>query len=600
MNPVPMLASNALSNPHSPDAESATAWQDAELAAALIAILGHRAGGIRVSAQPGPVRDYWLSLLDSFTANPARRVPSSTPTDRLLGGMDITESMRHGKPILAQGVLAECHQRVVLLSMAERLPKEYAGHWCAALDTGAIHIARDGISHTSPAAITVIALDEGIDEESPPTALIERLGLGINLDDISIRCVGDTQFSRSDITSAQARLAQTTLSDDDITRLAEIAASMGIHSSRTLKFAVDVMKALSLVTGKRASDEEVIHQLIRLVFLPVATQLPTPQAEPEPPEPPQDSNEDSDKPEEQAQQNTEQDHEDLVQAAMAELPEDLLAILLKRASKSRLRQSKAGNAGEFSQDKQRGRPVGVRRGDVKRGHRIDIPATLRCAAPFQSARASWDTSEKLKTSLYIEPSDIRVKRFEQRKSSVMIFAVDASGSSAHQRMSEAKGAIELLLADCYSHRTEVALIAFRGDTAEVLLPPTRSLVRAKRTLAQLPGGGGTPMAAALQATHDLALSVSATGATPSYVLLTDGAANVARDGTKSRSAGTEDALSAAKLLANTQIKGVLVDTAVRPSARARELSSALDATYLPLPNASAHSLNTSIRTLSVT
>ncbi len=132
MNPVPMLASNALSNPHSPDAESATAWQDAELAAALIAILGHRVGGIRVSAQPGPVRDYWLSLLDSFTANPARRVPSSTPTDRVLGGMDITEIMRHGKPILAQGVLAECHQRVVLLSMAERLPKEYAGHWCAA------------------------------------------------------------------------------------------------------------------------------------------------------------------------------------------------------------------------------------------------------------------------------------------------------------------------------------------------------------------------------------------------------------------------------------------------------------------------------------
>ena len=111
-------------------------------------------------------------------------------------------------------------------------------------------------------------------------------------------------------------------------------------------------------------------------------------------------------------------------------------------------------------------------------------------------------------------------------------------------MSEAKGAIELLLADCYSHRTEVALIAFKGDTAEILLPPTRSLVRAKRTLAQLPGGGGTPMAAALQATHELARSVSATGATPSYVLLTDGAANVARDGTKSRSAGTEDALSA--------------------------------------------------------
>ena len=374
---------------------------------------------------------------------------------------------------------------------------------------------------------------------------------------------------------------------------------MGIHSSRTLKFAVDIAKALSLLSGKPVSDEAVMHPLIRLVLLPIAQHLPTPQAEPQPPEQADDNQEDTDVPEQQTQQKEEQDHEDLVQAAMAELPEDLLAILLKRAEKSRQRQSKSGNAGEFAQDKQRGRPVGVRRGDVKRGHRIDIPATLRCAAPFQTARAMWDTSDKEKTSLYIESSDIRVKRFEQRKSSVMIFAVDASGSSAHQRMSEAKGAIELLLADCYSHRTEVALIAFKGDTAEILLPPTRSLVRAKRTLAQLPGGGGTPMAAALQATHELACSVSATGATPSYVLLTDGAANVARDGTKSRSAGTEDALSAAKLLANTQIKGVLVDTAVRPSPRARELSSALDATYLPLPNASAQSLNTSIRTLSV-
>jgi magnesium chelatase subunit D len=594
MNPVPMPASNALSKPLSPEAETANAWHDAELAAALVAILRHKAGGIRVGAQPGPVRDYWLALLDSFTEAPARRVPSNTPTERLLGGMDITESMRHGKPVLAQGVLAECHQRVVLLSMAERLPKEFTGHWCAALDTSEVHIARDGISHTSPASITVIALDEGIDEESPPAGLIERLGLSINLDEISIRCVEDSRYARSDIQSAQSRLSHTTVRDEDLTRLAELAASMGVHSSRTLKFAVDIAKALSLLSGKPISDEAVMHPLIRLVLLPIAQQLPIPRAEPQPPEQSDDNREDTDTPEQQTQQ-----HEDLVQAAMADLPEDLLAILLKRAEKSRQRQSKSGNAGDLAQDKQRGRPVGVRRGDVKRGHRIDIPATLGCAAPFQTARATWDTSENRKTSLYIEPSDIRVKRFEQRKSSVMIFAVDASGSSAHQRMSEAKGAIELLLADCYSHRTEVALIAFKGDSAEILLPPTRSLVRAKRTLAQLPGGGGTPMAAALQATHELALSVSATGATPSYVLLTDGAANVARDGTKSRSAGTEDALSAAKLLANAQFKGVLVDTAVRPSPRARELSSALDATYLPLPNASAQSLNTSIRTLSV-
>jgi magnesium chelatase subunit D len=105
------------------------------------------------------------------------------------------------------------------------------------------------------------------------------------------------------------------------------------------------------------------------------------------------------------------------------------------------------------------------------------------------------------------------------------------------------------------------------------------------------------MASALQLLHQMALTVAASGATPSYVLLTDGAANVARDGTKSRSAGTEDALVIAKRVAQTGFKGVLVDTAVRPSARARELSAALMATYLPLPNASAQSINNSIRAL---
>ena len=105
------------------------------------------------------------------------------------------------------------------------------------------------------------------------------------------------------------------------------------------------------------------------------------------------------------------------------------------------------------------------------------------------------------------------------------------------------------------------------------------------------------LAAALQTIYDLATTVEATGATPTYVLLTDGASNVARDGTKSRAAGTEDALRVAKKVAATHYRGVLVDTAVRPSPRARELSSALDATYLPLPNASAQSINASIRAL---
>jgi magnesium chelatase subunit D len=92
-----------------------------------------------------------------------------------------------------------------------------------------------------------------------------------------------------------------------------------------------------------------------------------------------------------------------------------------------------------------------------------------------------------------------VSRFKQRRETTTIFVVDASGSAALHRLAEAKGAVELLLADCYVRRDRVAMLAFRGKGAELMLPPTRSLVRAKRSLAGLPGGGGTPLAAGMDA-----------------------------------------------------------------------------------------------------
>ena len=101
------------------------------------------------------------------------------------------------------------------------------------------------------------------------------------------------------------------------------------------------------------------------------------------------------------------------------------------------------------------------------------------------------------------------------------------GSSALHRLAEAKGAVELLLADCYVRRDSVAVLAFRGRSAELLLPPTRSLVRAKRSLAELPGGGGTPLAAGIDAARELAFAVRRRGDTAVVVVLSDGRANLA-------------------------------------------------------------------------
>jgi magnesium chelatase subunit D len=127
--------------------------------------------------------------------------------------------------------------------------------------------------------------------------------------------------------------------------------------------------------------------------------------------------------------------------------------------------------------------------------------------------------------------DLRVRRFEERRSSVTVFCVDASGSTAVSRLAEAKGAAELILAQAYVKRADVAVVAFRGEGADVLLPPTRSLTRAKRALAALPGGGGTPLASGLALARQLGEAVAARGSTPVLVFLTDGSANIALDGT---------------------------------------------------------------------
>jgi magnesium chelatase subunit D len=286
--------------------------------------------------------------------------------------------------------------------------------------------------------------------------------------------------------------------------------------------------------------------------------------------------------------------ERLLDAARAVLPEALLEQLVARATRSR-QSSGGGKSGEQRRHKLRGRPMGSQAGDPRSGARLDLIATLRAAAPWQRLR----DAPKSGALLSVEPGDFRVVRFRQRAQSVTVFVVDASGSAALYRLAEAKGAVELLLADCYVRRDEVALIAFRGTEAELLLPPTRSLVRAKRSLSALPGGGGTPLASAIDATALLLEQLQRRGATPAFVMLTDGRANIARDGSSGREAATEDALQSARGLRQlSSAAGMVIDTSPRPHRAAARLAEALGALYLPLPHADATQLQAAVRGVS--
>ena len=573
--------------------ETIPAWADAEWAAALIALIGETLGGVHLRSPPGPVRDYWLKRVENLSnQDPIRKIPANIPEGRLLGGIDLGATLQHGKPIAETGMLGECHGHIVIAAMAERLPRNTVHHLCTALDHGAITLARDGIEAETPARIALIATDEGTGDESAHAALIDRLGIALDMTILGIHDVDDEIFRRRDIERAIDTLIRVTMDEEHLMALATLTASLGIDSPRPTLAAAKVARASAALRQSKTVDEEDVARALRLCLIPRAQQLPE-IAEP-PPEPEPEQTDDAEPP--PAPEQPPPDEERLLEAALAQLPAGLLEQLQTRSV--RLRQSSTGSAGDQHRHQNRGRPTGVFRGDHRRGGRVNILATLRAAAPWQPLRRREQTARDYQTPprhLQIRRDDIHLTRFQQRRETLTLFVVDASGSAALQRLAEAKGAVELLLADCYARRDQVALIAFRDTQAELLLPPTRSLVRAKKTLAALPGGGATPMASALDLTRDMAERAGKQGTTMQYVILTDGAANVARDGTRSREAGTADALVAARMLAMSPASGLVIDTAQRPQPRARELADTLRGTYLALPQADAQTLNRAIR-----
>jgi magnesium chelatase subunit D len=575
---------------------------DAVRAAALFAVDPAGTGGVLVRALAGPVRDTWLAQLRAAlpAETPVKRVPAHVTDDRLLGGLDLAATLQSGRPVAQRGLLAEADGGVAILAMAERITVSAAARVTAALDTGAVAVERDGLALRLPARIGVVALDEGMtDDERPPAALAERLAFHVDLTGVgaydTARGVPDADF----IAAARARLPGVTVGADVLEALCATALTLGIDSIRAPLLALRVARASAALGGRDTVTEADAALAGRLVFAARATTLPAPpEAEAQPPEPPPEAAEPpSDNAEQENAAQPEGPLEDVVlAAALAAMPPGQLA-LLKLALERRGRAKSAGRAGARQQARLRGRPAGIRRGDPRAGSRMNVIATLTAAAPWQPLRRREREAAGLMHAgrIDVRSDDFRITRFKSRTQTTTVFVVDASGSSALHRLAEAKGAVEHLLAECYVRRDRVALIAFRGAGAELLLPPTRSLVRAKRSLAGLPGGGGTPLAAGLDAAAAMADAIRRRGDTPVVVVLTDGRANVARDGAPGRERAEADAFAAARGLQALQPSALLLDTSPRPQALAGQLAVAMGARYLALPHADGATVSRAVR-----
>ena len=588
-------------------AQLAARWDDACLAAALFAVDPVAAGGINVRALPGPVRDLWLEFLRELLPadEPVRRVPLHIADGRLLGGLDLAATLHAGRPVAERGLLAEADGGVVLLAMAERVARSTAAHLSAVLDTQEVLVERDGITARTPTRFGVVALDEGAnDEEQVPTTLKDRFAALLDLSDIPYNAAMPPEQDAGSVQRARRRLPGVAVPEDMLEAICATALALGVDSLRASLFAQRIACAAAALDGRDSVEMDDVSTAARLVFAPRATRLPMPDPpedqQPEEPPPPEDNQDDEQQDDQTPEQDIDKPLEDVVlESAAAAIPDNLLAMLKMGAL--RTRSNSSGKSGASQSGSLRGRPAGTRRGEPGAGSRLAVIDTLRAAAPWQRLRRQEREQQARLGSgggdvlVEVRQDDFRITRYKQRSETTTIFVVDASGSAALHRLAEAKGAVELLLADCYVRRDRVAMVAFRGPRAELLLPPTRSLVRAKRSLAGLPGGGGTPLAAGIDAAVELADGVQRRGGTPVIVLLTDGRANVTREGIGGRAQAAEDALASARAFRTAELKALVVDMSPRPRPDAEKLAHEMGAVYLPLPHADAAALSGAVQ-----
>jgi magnesium chelatase subunit D len=587
-------------------------WADALLAAEVLTMGGAALGGIHVRARCGPVLDRWLAALKHMQTpgTAVQRVAATVTADALDGGLDLSQTLTLGRPVRSAGVLARADRGLLVLAMAERTQATVAGILAGTLDTG-----RSGCG--APARFTLVALDEGADaEEGLPEAIADRLCLRLPLEALSL---GDTADADNPIERPHSEIdwRKVDLPKALLEALVGAADATATRSMRRALALTRVTRIIAALDGCARAEPRHATSALRLVFglAPSAedtcdettdsAELSSEDRNDAPDPPPQDAGADAPPPiSGETETDPPEGEREIDPAALQDMLIAVLAAqkldpsLLSIGAGEMKAGGGAGKSGAEQSGSQRGRTIGVTSRPASAALRPNVAATLRAAAPWQHLRrrAHEATGVGPSRPIHVNPTDFRYLRRRHRTETTAIFAVDASGSTAFDRLGEAKGAIELLLADCYVRRDQIALIAFRGREAELLLEPTRSLVRAKRSLTGLPGGGPTPLADGMRRSLELAVQIRRKGQTPLIVLFTDGRGNIALDGSADRAMAQDEAVRLARQGAALGVKTLVIDIGRRSRDGARSLAETMNADYRVLPRADAASVSSLVST----